>query len=239
MIKKKSSNKLKSISGSFVKLRKNSFLKNKKFNQQNIKTSWKSIKNILNTANVLNKTENFLDSKNYKFEKMKEEISSDFILVRKRNLSKEKVKFLKRIRCKISKYYYILHVTVKYNNIFCILTDNKKRTITRARSSGSFGMKISKKNVKHNLDFFIKQYRKLLVEKGIILTNTIGIKLNCSRKHRKTLLKTIKSTFFTGLSSDKKSLIIDIKQGKPFNGCRGVKLRRKKRFKPRIFKVLL
>lgn len=205
----------------------------------NTKTSWQNIKAVLSadiTKEQVNKT---IDSEFPHLGNVKEEVSNDFILARRRSLSREKEKFLKRIRCKISKYYYILHITVKSNNIFCILTDNKKKTICRARNSGSFGMKISKKNVKHNLDFFIKQYKKLLIEKGITLTNTMAIKLNCSRKHRKTLLKTAESLFFSELNEKKSALLIDIKQGKPFNGCRGIKLRRKKRFKPRIFKVIV
>lgn len=156
-----------------------------------------------------------------------------------RDFTKEKSQYEKKLRRLVSDYFYTFHLTVKRNNFFCILTDNKGNTIVPAASAGTFDFSVSKKTLKYVLLQFLRQYKKRLVDSNIQLSETIALKLTSARRYRKLLLREMNNFFFRELNADRSSVLLEIHQGKPFNGCRGVKLRKKKRFKPFVYKSIV
>lgn len=156
-----------------------------------------------------------------------------------RSFAKETKKYEKKMRRLVSNYFYIFHLTIKRNNVFCILTDNKGNTIFPACSAGSFELSVSKKTLKYTLSQFLRQYKKRLIENDVILSDTVALKLTSPRRYRRLLLREMNNSFFKELSAKNSAVLLEIRQGKPFNGCRGVKLRKKKRFKPFVYKSIV
>lgn len=120
-----------------------------------------------------------------------------------------------------------INIRITPNNIFCTLKNNKKKTL-KVASSGKYKIKTSRKTLKYStknvVSAFLEEIKKLAIDKRI-LVNLIG-----PTRIRKSVLEQISKHF------RKRSLIINVKDKKCFNGCRPPKKKRKKQKGLRIFK---
>ena len=122
-----------------------------------------------------------------------------------------------------------ISIRIRPNNIFCTLTKILGNKILLNVSSGTYKLRTSKKNLKHNiksiLESFFYAIQKFLKNKKNIL-----IEILSSIKIRKRIIKFLNKTL------KKKNLILYTNEKKCFNGCRPAKKRRKKGKRLRIFK---
>jgi ribosomal protein S11 len=156
-----------------------------------------------------------------------------FALKRLRRLYKHKRNILNKnfldILGNLKGFNLKIFIRVLPNNIFCTLKNlGTKKTLVH-RSSGTYKLRTSKKNLKYNvkimLQFFFKDIKDYFKnEKNVLIEITCGIKI------RKQIIK------FWKQKIKKKNVILQINEKKCFNGCRPPKKRRKKRTGLRIFK---
>jgi len=102
--------------------------------------------------------------------------------------------------------YLVLHVQVKHNNIVCHLTNNTGHTMFQAKTGPSYGIKMSKVNIRSSLEIFLSSYAKDLLEsvktgqnkERILkcLNNDILFNIKAPRKYRKKIMSLCKSFIF-------------------------------------------
>lgn len=91
-----------------------------------------------------------------------------------------------------SSSYLVLHVKVVFNNVFCHLTDHCGRTIFPVKTGPSYGIKMSKINIKLNLERFLSAYTNDLIRnivgknKGFIKNFLINI--TSPKKYRRRII---------------------------------------------------
>jgi hypothetical protein len=93
--------------------------------------------------------------------------------------------------------YLVLHIKVVFNNVFCHLTDNNGRTIFPVKTGPSYGIKMSKINIKLNLERFLSAYTHDLIKniagksKGPIKNFLLNI--TSPKKYRRRILFSCKN----------------------------------------------
>jgi hypothetical protein len=141
--------------------------------------------------------------------------------------SKKFVVLHKLLKC--TKLKAIIRVTA--NNIFCTILQTPQNKIIYVGSVGKYKLKSSQQKVKFTLKtitkLFYTEIDKLLIED----TNSIFIELVAPLKVRTFLIKGL--SFF---KKKNKTIIINIKPKKCFNGCIPPKKIRKRKRKMRILK---
>lgn len=151
--------------------------------------------------------------------------------------------------------FTVLNITIKLNNIFASVTNNKgkiSKFVIPLRSTNQFGFKVSKVTTRFYLEEFLEKYfrfisliyeqniktkintKKTLKKKSKIKSMTfkknLALNLVCPPKYKNKIIR----MFFNYVSltlTHKRNIILDIRASKIFNGCRGKKLLRKKRLK--------
>lgn len=168
------------------------------------------------------------------------------------NNIKRKLKFRgkRRLRYLFKKYFasyrfkkniFNRKITIRLvkNNVFCTLINLKTKKIITIGSAGKYRIYISKKKLKKNiiriLRSFIRESKKKLTKKGLIIDIIAPIKI------RKKILRFIKILRSYQLKKKPRrlyyrALLIKLISLKCFNGCRASKKRRKKRKGLRVFK---
>lgn len=160
----------------------------------------------------------------------------EFFKKRRQAIYQEKRRLRKRIPHRYSFWprLYDRKFTFKItsNNLFCTLSDIKKKKVILSASRGKYRIKISKKKIKHNgvriIKIFCKQAKKKLTPRGVFVNLVAPIKM------RYKIIRFLKRFLrHFRIKNDEKKwkrlLLIKIDAKKCFNGCRAAKRRRKKR----------
>jgi len=163
----------------------------------------------------------------------------------KSKLEKKGLKKLKKNRIS-NKLRYKIHIRIKANNVFCILTKRKTNKELHSCNAGSYKIPTSKRKLKHTylliLNKFFLNTRKIMAEgmKEIQkkrkerkrIKPGVHIVLSSPRYLRRKVLRSIKYHFRHRTSP----FLFEIKDKKVFNGCRPPKKIRKKRRFRRLYK---
>lgn len=123
-----------------------------------------------------------------------------------------------------------VNIYLKLNNIFCTFSRQSNNNILLSRSSGSYKIKTSKKNLKHTYKLVLINFFREVMEKRYRSLKRFIFFIVAPVRLRKKILKII-GNFFR-----KKNLLIIFRRLKCFNGCRPPKRVRKKRKRMRFFK---
>lgn len=114
------------------------------------------------------------------------------------------------------------------NNIFCTLLNKRKRSILLARSAGNYKYNVSKKSLKYYRKLVIKSFLKEI--KICKKENSLLISIKSSKGLKGKIIKQV-ALFF-----NRCKLYVNLKNLKPFNGCRVSKQKRKKGKGFKVFK---
>jgi hypothetical protein len=213
-------------------------IKSKKFKKKFFKTNFFYIKflskNLKN--NILKK-----NSKNFKLKLISGFKKKSFFLKKKIY----KLSFFKNYLNK--KFINKFTIRIQKNNFFFTflrISKNKKGNlftkVLLADSSGSYKIKMSKRNIRYKLKFvlktFCKRVRKIRLIKNKKLKrtifNSIFLKVVAPKRIRKKIFR-----HFKIYQKNKKGLSTFLLEPKKcFNGCRAIKMQRKRRLRFRIFK---
>jgi hypothetical protein len=157
-----------------------------------------------------------------------------------RSLRLERRKFKRSIFLKTVKTFFIFHIKTVSNNIFCHVTTNKGVTVIKALTPSYFNFKVSKKDKKRYLNDMLKQYCELILKKrSLFLGKILAIKLSTGKEFRRKISSLVRRFLLRKIKlKNLHGIMYQVIPGKPFNGCRGIKLRRKKGFKVRKYKVV-
>ena len=126
-----------------------------------------------------------------------------------------------------------INILFTSNNIFCNLSDNRRKRTLIVCTSGKYKVKISKKRINANYDSILNRFfqeSKKIINKKHPTFNGFIFTLVCATRMRKKVLKLISSQF------KHTRLLIKVLSKKTFNGCRPKKKIRKKRSGLRVFK---
>ena len=126
------------------------------------------------------------------------------------------------------KKLFVITLRIKANNIFCTLVQNSTKVTKHTGSCGKYKIKTSKRKLK----FVTKSLLKIFFEKISSLIKRkyfLHVNLISPKKVRRLMIKSLPSF-------EDKSVVLDLKAKKCFNGCRPPKKVRKKRRRFRIFK---
>lgn len=135
----------------------------------------------------------------------------------------------------------VLNITLKPNNMFFIFTDNNGDTLMRSSSSGGLKIIVSKKTMRKSIGLVLRKYqkrfKKRLKKRKIKLGEVVAINVKGSRRSRRTVIFALQKIFFKEFRKGKENrkIIIDYPYIKSFNGCRGLSLKRKKRWRPKRY----
>jgi ribosomal protein S11 len=134
-------------------------------------------------------------------------------------------------RSKVKSRFFSINIKCSQNNVFCVLTDFFTGKNLCSYSSGTYGIKISRKTVRYNiktvLTYFFRQIKKQMSNAEILIF-ILTIPINSK--------KNILSFIFSQLDkTDNKVIFFVLKNLKCFNGCR---LKKKKRKKHKIRRFL-
>lgn len=123
-----------------------------------------------------------------------------------------------------------IDITIKPNNIFCLVRDRKKNKIIKKTSTGCNKLKTTKKRLKFQFNkiifIFYKQIRKYLKHKKQLL-----IHIRTPKNLKKKFTRKVRRTF--RIYKKYRTHIICINFFKCFNGCKSPKRIIKKKRKPR------
>ncbi len=136
-----------------------------------------------------------------------------------------------------SKKYFNLSITIKPNNIFCLLAYGKQNKVISCVSGGKFKIKLTKKKLRSfgtNLVYkFIKVIRssKLPYSKFMVI-NVLGPK-----RMRKRIVRYLMKHFLQNFVKGRpQKLIMNYRNYKTYNGCAVSKIKNKKGRGLRLFK---
>ena len=206
---------------------------NKYLNSKNISSSSHKTKldadALQDVQNVNEKIENKPKSNTFKIRREKRKLEKKGLRKRKNNRISKKL-------------IYKIHIRIKSNNVFCILTKRKTNKELHSCNAGSYKIPTSKRKLKHTylliLNKFFLNTRKIMAEgmKEIQkkrkerkrIKPGVHIVLSSPRYLRRKVLRSIKYHFRHRTSP----FLFEIKDKKVFNGCRPPKkIRKKRRFR--------
>jgi ribosomal protein S11 len=137
------------------------------------------------------------------------------------------------------KNFHTLSIKFTTNNMYIYMLDLYGKLFYAVGSPGGYGIKVSRKNKRHNLRKLIQLYCNELVRRQSGLYPIIMVRLALTIRMRKKVIRWLEEFFFSRLRRKKQIIkIYDFIPFKAFNGCRARIFRRKKRLRHYTVKAL-